>query len=137
MAAHYALATTEFGEVIRSSPNDPLAGNSFYYLGEIDYRAGKYATAIKDYDHVLEQFPNNAKGAISHLHKARPSSRQANARLASVNCAPSSPASPTPRKLSRPAANSTAWASPSSPSAQTSSSNPHSTCNATAQRLSW
>ena len=71
MAAHYALATTEFGEVIRSSPNDPLAGNSFYYLGEIDYRAGKYATAIKDYDHVLEQFPNNAKGAISHLHKGQ------------------------------------------------------------------
>jgi TolA-binding protein len=71
MAARYALATTEFGEVIRSSPNDPLAGNSFYYLGEIDYRAGKYATAIKDYDHVLEQFPNNAKGPISHLHKGQ------------------------------------------------------------------
>ena len=61
MAAHYALASTEFAEVIRSSPADPLAGNSFYYLGEIDYRAGKYATAIKDYDHVLTQFPNNAK----------------------------------------------------------------------------
>jgi TolA-binding protein len=71
MAARYALATTEFGEVIRSSPNDPLAGNSFYYLGEIDYRSGKYATAIKDYDHVLEQFPNNAKGPVSHLHKGQ------------------------------------------------------------------
>jgi TolA-binding protein len=71
VSAHYALATTEFGEVIRSSPNDPLAGNSFYYLGEIDYRAGKYATAIKDYDHVLEQFPNNTKGPVSHLHKGQ------------------------------------------------------------------
>ena len=69
MAAHYALASTEFAEIIRSSPADPLAGNSFYYLGEIDYRAGKYATAIKDYDRVLTQFPNNAKVPVSHLHK--------------------------------------------------------------------
>jgi TolA-binding protein len=70
-SAHYALASTEFAEVTRTSPDDPLAGNSFYYMGEIDYRAGKYAAAIKDYDHVLEQFPNNTKGPVSHLHKGQ------------------------------------------------------------------
>jgi TolA-binding protein len=71
MAAHYPLASSEFAEVARTSPSDPLAGNSFYYLGEIDFRAGKYSTAIKDYDRVLEQFPNNVKVPVSHLHKAQ------------------------------------------------------------------
>jgi tol-pal system protein YbgF len=71
MAAQYALATTEFNEVIRTYPTDPLAGNSFYYLGEIEYRSGKYSNAIKDYDHVLDQFPDNPKVAVSHLHKGQ------------------------------------------------------------------
>jgi TolA-binding protein len=71
MAAHYPLASSEFAEVARTSPTDPLAGNSFYYLGEIDFRSGKYATSIKDYDRVLTQFPNNAKVPVAHLHKAQ------------------------------------------------------------------
>jgi TolA-binding protein len=55
--------------VIRAYPDDQLAGNSFYYLGEIEYRNGKYAAAAKDYDKVLEQFPGNNKIPASHLHK--------------------------------------------------------------------
>src|ERR1039458_8461120 len=46
MAAKYSLATTEFGQVVQSYPDDSLAGNAYYYLGEIDYRAGKFAAAI-------------------------------------------------------------------------------------------
>jgi tol-pal system protein YbgF len=69
MAAKYALATSEFHQVIQSYPTDALAGNAYYYLGEIDYRAGKYAAAIKDYNHVLDQFPGNPKIPVSHLHK--------------------------------------------------------------------
>ena len=71
MAAKYALATSEFTELTQRYPNDPLAGNSFYYLGEIDFRTGKYANAVKDYDHVLDQYPSNSKTAVSHLHKAQ------------------------------------------------------------------
>ena len=71
MAAKYALATTEFGQVIQSSPADPLAGNSYYYLGEIDYRAGKFTNAVKDYDHVLTQYPASSKTPVSRLHKAQ------------------------------------------------------------------
>jgi len=71
MAAQYALATTEFNEIVRTYPTDPLAGNSFYYLGEIEYRNGKYSNAIKDYDHVLDQFPDNPKVPLSHLHKGQ------------------------------------------------------------------
>jgi len=71
MAAQYPLATTEFNEIVRTYPADPMAGNSFYYLGEIEYRNGKYSNAIKDYDHVLDQFPDNPKVPVSHLHKGQ------------------------------------------------------------------
>ena len=69
MGAKYQLATTEFSEVIRLYPDEALAGSSFYYLGEIDYRTGKFTNAVRDYDHVLEQFPDNPKVPVSHLHK--------------------------------------------------------------------
>ena len=69
MAAKYPLSTSEFSEIIRLYPDDPLAGNAFYYLGEIDYRASKYANSVRNYDHVLEQFPDNPKVPVSHLHK--------------------------------------------------------------------
>ncbi len=69
MAAHYPVATAEFNDVIKTYPDATLAGNSWYYLGEIDYRAAKYAAAAKDYDHVLEQFPDNNKIPAAHLHK--------------------------------------------------------------------
>jgi tol-pal system protein YbgF len=69
MAARYAVATSEFGDVIKNYPDAPLAGNSYYYLGEIDYRAARYSAAAKSYDHVLEQFPDNNKIPAAHLHK--------------------------------------------------------------------
>ncbi len=52
-----------------SYPQNSLAGNSFFYLGEIDYRAGKFSNAAKDYDKVLEQFPDSNKVPAAHLHK--------------------------------------------------------------------
>jgi len=69
MAAKYVLATNEFGDVIKSYPDDPLSGNAYYYLGEIEYRAGRFANAIKDYDRVVQQFPANPKVPVSRLHK--------------------------------------------------------------------
>ena len=71
MAARYAVATAEFGDVIKAYPDDKLSGNSFFYLGEIDYRAAKYATAVRDYDKVLEQFPDSNKIPAAHLHKGQ------------------------------------------------------------------
>jgi TolA-binding protein len=71
MGARYALATAEFGDVIKFYPDDNLSGNSFYYLGEIDYRAGKYASASRNYDKLLAQFPANPKIPAAHLHKGQ------------------------------------------------------------------
>ena len=71
MSAKYAVASSEFGDVIKSYPDDNLSGNAYYYLGEIDYRAGKYSAAAKDYDKVLEQFPDSNKIPAAHLHKGQ------------------------------------------------------------------
>jgi TolA-binding protein len=71
MAAKYALAQAEFGDVARFYPDNPLSGNAFYYQGEIDYRAGRYAASVKDYDRVLEQYPDSNKVPVAHLHKGQ------------------------------------------------------------------
>src|SRR5581483_11577211 len=58
------------GEMYRTAyPDDNLAGNGYYYIGEMDLRAGHYSAAIKDYDHVLEHYPDNSKTPAAHLHK--------------------------------------------------------------------
>jgi tol-pal system protein YbgF len=69
MAAKYALAASEFGDVVKNYPDNPLSGNSYYYQAEIDYRGGRYAAAIKSYDSVLEQYSDSNKVPVAHLHK--------------------------------------------------------------------
>jgi tol-pal system protein YbgF len=71
MGARYALATSEFGDVVRFYPDDNLSGNSLYYLGEIDYRAGHYASAARNYDKLIAQFPASNKVPAAHLHKGQ------------------------------------------------------------------
>ena len=70
-SAKYAIATSEFGDVIHYYPQDPLAGNAQYYLGEIEYRQGKYQAAVKNYDAVLEQYAGNAKAPAAQLRKGQ------------------------------------------------------------------
>jgi tol-pal system protein YbgF len=69
MAAKYALASSEFGDVVKNYPDNPLSGNAYYYQAEIDYRGGKYAASIKAYDAVIDQYPDSNKVPVSHLHK--------------------------------------------------------------------
>jgi tol-pal system protein YbgF len=69
MAAKYALAAAEFGDVVKNYPDNPLSGNSYYYQAEIEYRGGRYAASIKAYDSVLQQYPDSNKVPVAHLHK--------------------------------------------------------------------
>jgi tol-pal system protein YbgF len=69
MSAKYALSSAEFGDVVKFYPDNPLAGNSYYYIAEIEYRGGHYSTAIKAYDSVLQQYPDSNKVPVAHLHK--------------------------------------------------------------------
>jgi tol-pal system protein YbgF len=68
-AARYDVASSEFSDVIHYYPNDDLAGNANFYLGEISYRQQKYKDAVKSYNAVLEDFSGNPKAPAAQLHK--------------------------------------------------------------------
>jgi tol-pal system protein YbgF len=70
-SAKYTIAASEFGDVIHYYPQDPLAGNAQFYLGEISYRQGKFAAAIKNYDAVLEQYSGNPLAPSAELRKGQ------------------------------------------------------------------
>ena len=69
MSGKYPLASSEFNEVIKAFPDDNLAGNAYFYLGEMNNHSAKTSAAVKDYDQVLERYPDNAKIPAAHLHK--------------------------------------------------------------------
>ena len=68
-AAHYDVASSEFGDVLHYYPNDDLAGNAQFYLGEIAYRQQKYKDAVKAYNAVLENFGGSPKAPAAQLRK--------------------------------------------------------------------
>jgi len=63
------LATQEFSDYIKFYPNTDLAGNAYFYLAEIAYRAGDYQKAVTNYDLVLQNFPSGNKAASAQLKK--------------------------------------------------------------------
>ncbi len=63
------LASQEFGEYVKFYPNTDLAGNCFYYLGEIQFKQGNYQQAVQSYDQVLQNFPSGSKAASAQLKK--------------------------------------------------------------------
>ncbi len=67
--AKYDLATSEFADVMKYYPQNDLAGNASFYLGEVAYRQGLYPAAIRNYDIVLEQFAGSSKAPAAQLRK--------------------------------------------------------------------
>ncbi|MGI4757779.1 MAG: tetratricopeptide repeat protein [Janthinobacterium lividum] len=67
--AKYTVAAAEFNDVIKYYPDANYAGNAYFYLGEIEYKAGRYAAASKFYDKVGEQYPGNPKIPVAQLRK--------------------------------------------------------------------
>src|SRR5208282_1833222 len=63
------LATQEFSDYIKFYPNTDLAGNCYFYLGEIQFRQGNYQQAAQNYDQVLQNFPTGSKAASAQLKK--------------------------------------------------------------------
>jgi tol-pal system protein YbgF len=63
------LATQEFSDYIKFYPNTDLAGNCYFYLGEIQFRQGNYQQAAQSYDQVLQNFPTGSKSASAQLKK--------------------------------------------------------------------
>jgi len=63
------LAVQEFNDYIKFYPNTDLAGNAYFYLAEIHYKAGDYQKAIANYDLVVQNFPSGNKAAAAQLKK--------------------------------------------------------------------
>ncbi len=63
------LAIQEFSDYIKFYPNTDLAGNCYFYLGEIQFRQGNYQQAALSYDQVLQNFPTGSKVASAQLKK--------------------------------------------------------------------
>lgn len=68
-SARYQVAAGEFHDVLTYYPQDDLAGNAQFYLGEIAYKQNDYAGAVKAYNVVLENFSGSPKAAAAQLHK--------------------------------------------------------------------
>jgi tol-pal system protein YbgF len=63
------LASQEFTDYIKFYPDTDLAGNAYFYLAEIQYKAGAFQKAIVNYDLVLQNFPSGNKAAGAQLKK--------------------------------------------------------------------
>jgi tol-pal system protein YbgF len=63
------LAMQEFSDYVKFYPNTDLAGNCYFYLGEIQFRQGNYQQAAQSYDQVLQNFPTGNKSASAQLKK--------------------------------------------------------------------
>ena len=63
------LAIQEFNDYIKFYPNTDLAGNAYFYLAEIQFKAGDYQKAVANYDLVLQNFPSGNKAAVAQLKK--------------------------------------------------------------------
>ena len=63
------LATQEFSDYVKFYPNTDLAGNSFFYLAELQFKQANYQGAVKNYDQVIQNFPSGNKAASAELKK--------------------------------------------------------------------
>lgn len=63
------LATQEFSDYIKFYPNTDLAGNAYFYLGEIQFKQANYQQAVQSYDQVVQNFPSGNKAAAAQLKK--------------------------------------------------------------------
>lgn len=68
-AGKYDVAQGEFQDILHYYPQDDLAGNAQFYLGEISYRQQDWDNAVKAYTAMLESFPNSTKAPAAQLHK--------------------------------------------------------------------
>ena len=80
------LAAQEFADYVKFYPNTDLAGNSSFYLADIQFKQGNYAAAVKSYDQVLQSFPDGNKAAAAELKKGSGAGRTGTA--GSWDCGP-------------------------------------------------
>jgi len=68
-SGNYDLSRQEFSDYIKHFPQNDLASNAQFYLGEVAYAQGNFKDAIAQYDNVLVNYPKSFKLAASLLKK--------------------------------------------------------------------
>jgi len=66
----FDLALDEFGKYLKWYPNTPTAGDAQYRIGSIHYSQENYQAALKDFDAVLQNYPDR-KNADALFYKGR------------------------------------------------------------------
>ncbi len=66
---NYKLARQEFSDYLKNFPQNDLASNAQFYLGELYYAQNDFKTAIAAYDKVLANYPKSFKQGASLLKK--------------------------------------------------------------------
>jgi TolA-binding protein len=64
------IAIEELDQFVRCFPQSANAPNAQYYVGQIYYRAQRWADATQAFDRVLEKFPKNPKTPDAQYMKA-------------------------------------------------------------------
>jgi tol-pal system protein YbgF len=65
----YDLARPQFLDYLKYFPDNDLASNAQFYLGEIFYAQKQYPEAVGEYDNVLDNYPKSFKLAAARLKK--------------------------------------------------------------------
>jgi tol-pal system protein YbgF len=65
----YELAIQEFAEYLKYYGNTDYAPNAQFYIAMIHFVQSNYEAAVKEFDMVLERYPDNNKTAESLLYK--------------------------------------------------------------------
>ncbi len=65
----YDLAVQEFADYLKYYGNTAYAPNAQFYIAMIHFVQANYETAVKEFDMVLEKYPDNNKTADSLLNK--------------------------------------------------------------------
>ena len=70
-AASTILPCRSFNDYLKYYGNTELAPNAQFYIAMIHFAQGNYETAVKEFDMVLEKYPDNNKTADALLYKGR------------------------------------------------------------------
>jgi tol-pal system protein YbgF len=68
-AGNNDLAKQEFSDYVKFYPSTDLAGNAFFYLGELAYKGADFQGAVNNYTQVLQNFPTGNKATSADLKK--------------------------------------------------------------------
>ena len=62
-ADNFEVATQNFSTIIEQYPNDRLAGNAYYWLGEVYYKQGDYKNSAITFANGYQNYRDNPKAA--------------------------------------------------------------------------